>query len=130
MNDHEGLQQISLLSGDDSVTVWVEIADEPEEYSRGLMGRTELAENRGMLFIFPTPKKLSFWMKNTLIPLDVLYFDAAGNFVSLQTMDPCIKNPCHTYPSAGPSQYALEVNAGFAKEKGIGEGWRLVLERF
>jgi uncharacterized membrane protein (UPF0127 family) len=75
-----------------------------------------------MLFVFPTAEELTFWMKNTKIPLDVLFFDAQGKFVSLQTMVPCISEPCVTYPSNGMAQYALEVNAGFAKAQGIGAG--------
>ena len=81
-----------------------------------------------MLFIFSAPQQLSFWMKNTLIPLDILYFDSEGNFVSSSTMEPCTKDPCATYPSAGPAQYALEVNAGFAVENGINEAWSLEVE--
>lgn len=109
------------------LTVTVEIADEPAERERGLMHRTELPEDMGMLFIFEREQPLAFWMKNTLIPLDILYFDAGGQWVSSVTMEPCIKDPCRTYPAEGPAQYALEVNKGYVLAHGIGEGWTLNL---
>lgn len=124
-NAHEGMQKITLSSGEKSVTLWVEIADEPAEQSQGIMNRETLDENSGMLFVFSEPRIHSFWMKNTLIPLDVLYFDEEGKFVSVQTMNPCEHDPCKTYPSARPAKYALEVNAGFTAKEGVGEGWKL-----
>lgn len=101
----------------------VEIADTPEERSRGLMFRTELPEGRGMLFIFEEQQVRSFWMKNTVIPLDILFFDAGGRLVSIATMEPCMEDPCLPYPSVGEAQYALEVPAGFVERHGIVEGW-------
>jgi len=127
-NAHEGMQKITLSSGEKSVTVWVEIADEPAEHSEGLMNREKLDENSGMLFVFSEPRVLSFWMKNTLIPLDILYFDEEGEFVSVQTMDPCEHDPCKTYPSARPAKYALEVNAGFVEKYGIDAGWKIEID--
>ena len=107
-------------------TCWnVEVADTEEERAQGLMFRENLPENAGMWFVFPEPGIYAFWMKNTLIPLDVLYFDEEGKFVSVQTMNPCEHDPCKTYPSARPAKYALEVNAGFAEKEGVGEKWRL-----
>lgn len=127
-NTHEGLTEVTLSSGTRSLSLWVEIADDPPEHAEGLMGRTELGEDRGMLFIFPDSRPLNFWMKNTLIPLDVLYFDAAGEFVSIRTMDPCTIDPCQGYPSDGSAKYALEVEAGFASREGVGEGWRMEIK--
>ncbi|TSC58678.1 MAG: hypothetical protein Greene041619_388 [Candidatus Peregrinibacteria bacterium Greene0416_19] len=112
---------------DKRVTVFVEIADDPQERARGLMERQQVPWGTGMLFLFPTSQQLSFWMKNTLVPLDILYFDARGVFVSSATMEPCAADPCRTYPSAGSAMYALEVPAGFAKEQEIASGWTLSL---
>ncbi len=109
----------------ESRSVAIEIADEPDEWSQGLMHRTSLADGTGMLFLFPEEKQRSFWMKNTLIPLDILYFDSEGNMVSLHTMTPCKGDPCPTYGSKGAARYALEVPAGYAKREGITTGWRL-----
>ena len=124
-----GMQRITLTDGSRSITLFVEIADDPPEQERGLMERTELPKDHGMLFIFVEPQPLSFWMKNTLIPLDALFFDAAGHFVSVQTMTPCTADPCRTYSSRALAQYALEVSAGFAEKGGVGEGWKLVFAK-
>lgn len=81
-----------------------------------------------MLFVSPTEEEQSFWMKNTLIPLDILFFTSSGDFVSSTTMFPCKEDPCPTYVSTGPARFALEVNAGFVKEHGIRKGWKLSME--
>ena len=123
-----GTKDIQLLSIDGSMmTIAAEIADTPEAREQGLMERKGLAENEGMIFIFPDERQMTFWMKNTLIPLDVLFFDKNGNFLSSQTMQPCTGDPCNLYPSGKPAKYALELAAGFVTMKGVGLGWRLVL---
>lgn len=119
----EKLQLISPTG--EKIPVIVEIAFTEEEHSRGLMERTTLLNDHGMLFVFGAPQELSFWMKNTKIPLEVLYFDAQGEFVSMQSMTPCTQDRCPSYPSYGLSQYALEVNAGFTATHDIGAGWRI-----
>lgn len=122
-----GMQRIHLQGENGSVAVDVEIADTPEKEERGLMFRTELPKNQGMLFVFLQPQPLYFWMKNTKIPLDILYFGADGSFVSTATMEPCVADPCPAYPSAAPARYALEVNKGYVAEHGIDQTWKLVL---
>ena len=84
-----------ILEGPDGSTVPfnAEFAYTDMERQQGLMGRTELAEDEGMLFVFEENQNLFFWMKNTLIPLDIIFFDRDGNFVSSTTMQPCPKNP-------------------------------------
>jgi uncharacterized membrane protein (UPF0127 family) len=113
-------------SGDDEVKVQVEIADSPDELARGLMGRTTLGENRGMLFVFPDEELRSFWMKNTLIPLSIAYMDSDGRIVDLQDMKPLDDDPPN-YVSTEPAKYALEVNQGFFKERGVKVGDRAEL---
>ncbi len=108
-------------SGGDEVEVRVEIADEPSEQSRGLMNRTALGEDRGMLFVFDSESTLSFWMRNTLIPLSVAYIDSEGRIVDIQKMEPLDDEPPQ-YVSAEPAQYALEVNQGFFEERGVEVG--------
>ena len=110
---HDSLQKITLQAGDHKVTLQVEVADEPAERAEGLMGRTELPEGRGMLFIFPESQNLSFWMKNTLIPLDILFFDERKKFIGWQSMEPCKIDLCKLYSSKKPATYALEVASGF-----------------
>ena len=118
------LRTVSIdASGGEEVEVRVEIADEPEEQARGLMGRTALGEDRGMLFAFGGEEVRSFWMKNTLIPLSIAYMDADGRIVDLQNMKPLDDEPPH-YVSAKPARYALEVNKGFFDERGVEVGDR------
>ena len=105
------------------VRVRVEIADNAFERARGLMYRTVLAEDRGMLFIYDAEQKLSFWMKNTFIPLSIAFIDSEGRIVDIQDMKPLDDDPPH-YVSAKPAQYALEVNQGFFEERGVKVGDR------
>jgi len=116
-HDQGNMKKIILIAGDIEVPVLVEIADDPDEQQVGLMNRTELPENQGMLFLFSQPQILSFWMKNTLIPLDVLFFDAEGNFAGVRTMDPCKKDPCTVYSSDTVATFALELSSGFYERK-------------
>lgn len=114
------------VSGGDSVEVRVEIADDMGEMERGLMGRRDLAENAGMLFVYPEERELSFWMRNTLIPLSIAYMDSGGRIVDIQDMRRLDDEEPH-YTSAEPAQYALEVNEGFFDERGVEVGDRAEL---
>lgn len=116
---------IETADGDD-VTVRVEIADDDEEMTRGLMGRTALAEDSGMLFVYPDERELSFWMKDTLIPLSIAFMDTEGRIVDIQDMRALDDEPPH-YVSAEPARYALEVNRGFFSERGVEVGDRAQL---
>jgi uncharacterized membrane protein (UPF0127 family) len=111
---------INTSSGEE-VKVRVEIADDSAEQAQGLMNRTALGENRGMLFVFEEEATLSFWMRNTLIPLSVAYIDSEGRIVDIQKMEPLDDEPPQ-YVSAEPAQYALEVNQGFFEEHGVEVG--------
>jgi uncharacterized protein len=113
-------------SSGEKVKVGVEIADDTSERGLGLMYRTALAEDRGMLFVFPGEERLSFWMKNTLIPLSIAFIDSEGRIVDIQDMKPLDDDP-PSYVSAKPAKYALEVNQGFFEERGIKVGDRAEL---
>jgi len=108
------------------VSVQIEIADTDESRENGLMFRTNLGENSGMLFVFEDSSIRYFWMKNTLIPLDGLFFDESGMWVSTVSMQPCVSDPCTSYGSISPAKYALEVPLGWAEKNGVGPGWKLV----
>lgn len=89
----------------------VEIAETPEERSRGLMYRESLDEGSGMLFIFDQEKRHSFWMKNTLIPLDIIWLDKNTKVVYIKkNAQPCKKDPCQKYRPSQKAMYVLEVN--------------------
>lgn len=110
-------------------TLNIEVAITQEEKMNGLMGREHLGENSGMLFVFDSVQPLSFWMKNTLIPLDVLYLDETGKILDIKTMTPCPpeEERCPSYPSSEPGRYALEINGGRAEELGLKAGDELQL---
>jgi uncharacterized membrane protein (UPF0127 family) len=108
-------------SSREEVRVRVEIADNASEHARGLMYRTALAQDQGILFIFEGEQTLSFTMKNTLIPLSIAFIDSEGRIVDLQDMKPLDDDP-PSYVSAKPAQYALEVNQGFFYERGVEVG--------
>ena len=90
----------------------VAVAASPSQRSQGLMGVADLGSLDGMLFVFPVDSDGGFWMKNTLIPLDIVFFTADGGFVDSLTMAPCTEDPCPTYRPVGSYRYALEAPAG------------------
>jgi uncharacterized protein len=105
----------------EEVPVRVEIADTDAEWQTGLMGRTTLEGDAGMLFVFDQEQTLSFWMKDTLIPLSIAYIDAEGRIVDIQDMQP-LDDILPQYVSAEPARYALEVNQGFFEERSVTVG--------
>ena len=103
----------------------VEIADEHEERAQGLMYRESMAADHGMLFVFEEDAPQAFWMKNTYIPLDILYFDGERRFVSAHYRVPTCKyggDRCPSYPSEGDARYVLELNAGVGAALGLQAG--------
>jgi uncharacterized protein len=116
---------VTFYTDDGRVTVPVEVADTNEERSQGLMFRESLPENDGMLFVFDEEAPRTFWMKNTKIPLDMIFIGSDMVVDQVTTAQPCVADPCAVYPSIQPVQYVVEVNAGFAKEHGIEAGDRI-----
>jgi uncharacterized membrane protein (UPF0127 family) len=106
-----------------------EFATDDASRELGLMNRTSLAADHSMLFIFTDEQPRAFWMKNTLIPLDILYFDKARKLVSMQlNAQPCKADPCAIYPSDGAARYVLELPAGTAGKLGLKLGEPLTVE--
>ncbi len=101
------------------VCVNLEIARTPAQMQLGLMHRASLEENDGMLFIFPNEAIHSFWMKNTLIPLDMIWISKDNVIVHIETAHPCAADPCPFYTPPEISRRVIEVNAGFAEKHNI-----------
>ena len=110
------LPQITI----DGISLSVEIVQDPEARQLGLMNREELPENQGMLFVFEVPQILSFWMRNTFIPLDIAFISETGEIVDIQRMEPLDESV--NYISAKRALYALEVNAGWFAKNNIAVG--------
>lgn len=100
----------------------VEVVDTPQARQTGLMYREELDKNRGMLFIFDSEGNYPFWMKNTLIPLDIIWIDSSGKIIDIRQAEPCEKDPCPVIPHAGSAKYVLEINKGLSSQLGIEVG--------
>ena len=107
----------------------VEVADNDAERARGLMFRDSLPAGHGMLFIHEREEPQAYWMKNTRIALDILYFDGSLSLVSQQRdVPPCSAgNACPPYPSGKPARYVLDLNAGEAARLGLADGARMRL---
>ena len=105
----------------------IEIADNDAERARGLMFRDALPSGHGMLFIHDAEEPQAYWMKNTKIPLDILYFDDERKLVAQQRdVPPCsLGDGCPSYPSDAPARYVLELNAGEAARLQLKDGAEL-----
>ncbi|OIN85366.1 MAG: hypothetical protein AUJ12_09410 [Alphaproteobacteria bacterium CG1_02_46_17] len=100
------------------ISLDVEVADNSSSRARGLMFRRTMPETSGMLFIFPDMRQPSFWMKNTLIPLDMLFLDENGQVVDIHNM--AMPQDLTTITSSQPAKAVLEINGGMAEKWGIG----------
>lgn len=106
------------------VTIEAEVADTEDERMRGLSNRDSLPQNRGMLFVFPEEGQWGFWMKDTRIPLDMIWAAADGTIVTIAKNVRPESYPA-IYKPVAPARYVLEVNAGFAEAHALAEGMQL-----
>lgn len=106
-----------LTVGAEKITV--EVADEPQERSLGLMYRDSLDADTGMLFVYPDEAERSFWMRNTRVPLSIAYIDAKGRIVHIADLAPLDER---SVPSLAPAKYALEMNKGWFAAHGVQVG--------
>jgi len=104
---------VIIDNGIEKIQVNVEIADTPAERTKGLMFRQFLEEDSGMLFIFENEDYYGFWMKNTLIPLDMIFISESLEIVDIKHAIPCTEDPCGNYVPTRPAKYVLEVNSEF-----------------
>ena len=120
--------RIEILAGSGSRTFSIEIADDPNEQARGLMFRPALPADAGMLFVFDPPRPASFWMRNTMIPLDMIFIDDAGRIESIaERTDPYSERASS---SRGDVRAVLEINGGLSRELGIGPGTQVIHAAF
>ena len=109
------------------LTVDAEIAQEDEHRQRGLMYRKALDENAGMLFIFEVERELTFWMRNTCLPLDMMFIAADGTIVGIEENTPTLTD--ETFSPGCNAKYVLEVNAGWTRKNGVKAGMKVKLPR-
>ena len=110
---------VSVVSGEDRITFTTELADTEEAQARGLMFRTELADDEAMLFPSDGPEQRSFWMKNTPISLDIIFIGTDGRITNIETAVPY---SLESVPSAGLTSAVFEIRGGLAEELGIEPG--------
>ena len=120
---------VVIESGRGEVEVDVEIAETPVQHQFGLMHRESLAREAGMVFLYAKNRRGGFWMKNTLIPLSIAYFDGNGRILRILDMEPCTTERCPVYDPEVAYRGALEVNKGAFAEWGVSEGDRIRVER-
>ena len=122
---YEG-QKVDFLTGKGTVSFDVEVADTAVKKAIGLMNRTSLPEKGGMLFIFEQEGVQGFWMKNTLIPLDMIFISEEKKIVHIEReAQPCKVLDCQIYSSEKPAKYVVEINGGLADKFGIREVQRV-----
>lgn len=115
--DSAQLRTVTMKIGRETFTL--EVAETEAARETGLMNRKSMPADRGMLFVFEHRQFLRFWMRNTLIPLDILYVDADGKVMNIRQMKPLDET---TIPSTDPVLYAIELNQGAAARAGVKEG--------
>ena len=118
---------LSIGTDDGTVSLDVQVADTQAERQTGLMGRESLSPYDGMAFVWQEPVVSTFWMKDTLIPLSIAFWDDDGRIISILAMDPCTQDPCPSYGPDEPFVGAVEVARGTFERHGVGLGDRVEL---
>jgi uncharacterized membrane protein (UPF0127 family) len=123
------LGTVTITTDDASYTLTAEIAETPRQRQRGLMFRTSMPEDAGMMFVFQASQSGGFWMFNTILPLSIAYIDSSGTIVTIRDMEPCAgrtQTECSqeaaAYLASAPYRYALEVNQGYFDARDITVG--------
>jgi len=117
----QGVVTVDLAQGASKLAIRARVAATPDDRTRGLMGRSSLAPDEGMLFVYATPVRIGFWMKDTLIPLDIAFI-SDGLISEIRSMTPCRANPCPITTPASAYDWALEVGRGTFERAGISPG--------
>ena len=125
----KNFNEISINNGEKIIKINAEIADDNEKRAKGLMFREELNENWGMFFVFEKENYQTFWMKNTLIPLDMIFVGENFEIVDIKNAVPCKYEPCSLYKSSKPAKYVLEVNGNFTMRSRIKTGDKISVNK-
>lgn len=115
------LPMVELFAGMHRIEA--ELAATPESRQVGMMQRTIMPPQRGMLFVFPETDKHCMWMRNTLLPLSVAFLDEKGRIINVEDMQPRTEN---NHCAAKPARYALEMNLGWFRTRGLGQGFAIL----
>jgi uncharacterized membrane protein (UPF0127 family) len=126
-SDPNASAALSIGTDQGTVSLVVQVADTPTERQTGLMGRESLPPYDGMAFVWEEPLVTTFWMKDTLIPLSIAFWDADGRIISILEMDPCTEDPCPSYGPGEPFVGAVEVARGTFERLGVAVGDRVGL---
>jgi hypothetical protein len=113
---------LSIRTAEGTITLEVQVADSPAERQTGLMGRESLDPYDGMAFVWDEPVESSFWMKDTLIPLSIAFWDDEGRIISILDMQPCTADPCPSFGPGEPFVGAVEVGQGGLAAHGVAVG--------
>ena len=119
---------VIINNGIEKFRIKVEIASNFEEISKGLMFREFLDENNGMLFVFANEDYHSFWMKNTLIPLDIIFISENFEIVDIIYAEPCKTDQCESYKPIKAAKYVMEVNGNFTMNNNIRIGNKIIIQ--
>ena len=125
--DPARMTRLEIRTDGGVVPVDVEVADDDEERSVGLMNRERLDPDAGMVFLWEQPLRGTFWMKDTLISLSIAFWNEQNRIVAILDMEPCEAEPCPSYDPGVEFEGALEVNQGFFEEHGVELGDRIEL---
>ncbi|WP_254766115.1 DUF192 domain-containing protein [Salinilacihabitans rarus] len=125
----DGNATATFLAAEGNATVTLEVAATLEEQREGLMFRESLPEDHGMVFVYDEADERSFWMKNTYVPLDMIFVAPNGTVLNVEHADPepdASDGELERYHSDGDAQYVIELEQGFANETGVGPGTEVV----
>lgn len=125
--------EVTFVTDDERVTITARVAADPDSRQIGLMGVEELPDGVGMLFLMDGPVDHGFWMRDTLVPLDIAYVGADGRIVSIVQMEPCLEydvaiEDCPSYPPGAVYERTVEVRQGWFAEVGVAVGDEVVVD--
>jgi uncharacterized protein len=121
--EKEGELSFLTPDGNQIVKINIEVADDDASRQQGLMNRSFMSNEQGMLFIFDQEQPQAFWMRNTIIPLDIIYVNTKKEIVSI--VEDAAPFSDKSLPSKGPAIYVVEVNAGFCAQYAIAAGYKI-----